>query len=490
MIKNALFYLFKVIVGLFINLYCSRVVLQALGVEDFGIYVVVSGIAMIATFINGAMSSATLRYFSMSTDNVKFNNIYISVINMYILITLFVFIVLYFAKYSFFHMLDITEPRYESALLAFDFSLLSFVFIMLLTPFNAILLAKEKAKFYFISGVSASFLKLFLVIVLINNDSDKLVIYSLFVMLVSLFQLIIVYLYVKLRISYLKYKCAVYYSEIRVVASFIGWSLFGNLASTGYNQGLSVLLNIYFGTIINAARGISDQVNNSMLNIVSGLSNAINPKIMQHYAYDKINLFHDLTINGARYLFLFCLLFVTLISVNCEFALSLWLSSFPDKSVTFVQLVLFNSLINSLSFTLMFSIQSSGKIKYYQLTLGCVLLLNLPLSFLGTFIFNYPEFVFVIMILISVFCLALRLAFASYLVQLPIRRFFFETILRCLLVGLLVFILSILIENEFGPDFFSLFCQTIFCIIFIFTFGLNKNERSYIFIIIKKLIIK
>ena len=404
LIKNSLFLLVRLTLTLFISLYCSRLVLQELGVVDYGIFSVVGGIVTLLSFLTGAMSSSTQRFLSyeIGSANGNVSKIFSMSLNIYILIVFVTILISQTLGIWFINnKLNIPHDRVEATYWVFQGAVLSFIFAILSAPYNAMILAYERMKLFSVLGVITVLLRFLLILFLTLINGDKLISYSMLMVVVSLIALLLPCLYVRSKFKSANYNLAWDSNLFKVLLGYTGWNLFGNLSAVGFNQGISILINIFFGPTVSAAKGISNQVNAALLGFSSNISAAINPQIIKTYSSDNKKRMIELVFNGSKYSFLFLSFMAVPILVNIEELLHIWLGSVPKYSVEFTVLVIIDSLICGFSGSLMTSIQATGRIKYYQIVIGGILLLNVPLSYYLLLNIDNPIVPFLVTICLS-----------------------------------------------------------------------------------------
>ncbi|HDI3134836.1 TPA: hypothetical protein PMB21_003576, partial [Vibrio cholerae] len=440
-IKNSVILYFRMILTLGVTLYTSRVVLNELGIEDFGIFNVIGGVITMMAFLSGAMTSATQRFFSFELGKSNLDqlaNVFKMSLNIHWLIVLIVIIAAETLGLWFINThLVIPPERILAANLIFQCSLFSFCCTVISVPYNAMIIAYEKmSAFAYISIVDVS-LKLTVVCLLAIHDGDKLKLYGLLLSVVSLINFFCYYIYAHRR--FLVARFSFYWNSelFKTLFSYTGWNLFGNLASVATNQGINILLNIFFGASINAARAIAFQVNTAITGFVGSLQTAINPQVVKSYASGNHEYMHQLIIGGSKYTFFLLYALALPVILQIDFILELWLVSPPEYSESFCQLVLIEALITSLSGSLMASAQATGKIKLYQTVVGGILLLNLPLSYLLLSRFGNAYSVFWVSIATSLIALLFRLFILKKLIQLNVGEFIQRVLFRVLFVIIL-----------------------------------------------------
>ncbi|MFA0332441.1 lipopolysaccharide biosynthesis protein, partial [Vibrio cyclitrophicus] len=333
-------------------------------------------------------------------------------------------------------------------------------------------------------GVFVIFINLFLVILLTIIEGDKLVIYSLFVVIVSLLSFLIPYIYIKIHFKNVNYKSSLDIKLFKSMLSFTGWSLYGNLSGVGFNQGVSILLNIFFGPTVNAARAVSSQINGALLGIVGNVNMAANPQIIRNYSSGEKKAMIDLVFSTSKYSFL-CLSLISLpVLVNIDYILNLWLGDVPKYSREFSVLVIIDALVCGFSGSLMTSIQATGRIKYYQITIGTILLLNIPMSYI--FLNHYENAIipFLITIFLSFIAFNFRVFFMKKYLEISIVEYYKYVVFGAVSSFVLSLISIILIKEAIPLVRDSFVLTMILCpIISVFSIwyiALNRKEKKFI----------
>lgn len=470
-----------------VSLYTSRVVLQTLGINDFGIYNVVAGFVTMLGFLHGAMSSATQRFlaFELGKPGDKdVRGIFSMSLNIHILIALLVFVLgetigLWFIQTQ----LAIPSDRIIAAESVFHLALLSYMLTIINVPYNALIIAHERMSIFAWISIIDVTLKLLIVFMLGWFSIDKLILYGILNLGIVFIVFIIYRSYCKKYFRESKFR--IYWDKqlFKIMLSYTGWNLWGNIASVLSGQGVNVLLNIFFGPSVNAARAIAMQVSGALNGFVQNLQVAINPQIIKSYAAKEMHYMYHLVCYGAKYNFLLLFFLSMPVLINTDEILILWLGSTPEYISIFIRLIIIDSLINCISSPLMTSAQATGKIKLYQSIVGAVLLLNLPFAYLILKIGGEPHTVIYVSIVISICTFLARLIILKKLISLPISRYLKEVVGRGLLIISTVLILYFSLIYFLGKlDFmWSLItiCICVFCSIAFF--GFDKNERKFIF---------
>lgn len=496
--KNSLFLYFRMILTLGVSLYTSRVILNTLGVEDFGILNVVGGVVTMMAFLSGAMSSATQRFLSFElgkNDTDQLHNVFKMSINIHLLIIIFVVLVVETLGLWFINThLVIPAERLAAANFVFHCALFSFCCTIIAIPFNAAIIAYEKMSAFAYISIIDVMLKLVIVLLLATQNGDKLKIYALLLALVSVMTLACYYIYARLQFAITRFSWYWNPQLFKTLFSYTGWNLFGNLAVVMSIQGVNILLNMFFGAYINASRAIAMQVNGAIVGFVGSLQMSINPQIIKAYAVNDKLYMNELVFSGAKYASFLLLLLSLPVFIEIEFVLNLWLENVPQFTDVFVRLVLIDSFIICLSCTLMTSAQATGKIKFYQIVVGGIQLLNIPLSYFFLSQYSEPVLVYYVSIFISIIALLARMFFLRALIDLSIKEFVYKVIMPSLKVLTLSFFVvyflfyacDLFLANNFLFFIMKVMLSFTFTFCIIYFFGLNYEESKYILNLIRK----
>ncbi|MDR1758975.1 MAG: hypothetical protein LBR60_00430 [Fibrobacter sp.] len=487
--KNTMFLYFRTLLVMFVTLYTSRVVLNTLGVEDFGIYNVVGGVVMMLSFLNSSMASASTRFitFELGTGNQELLKKVFSVsCTLHFLIAIICVLLLeiigvWFLNYK----MNITPDRMGAANWVFQFAIFSFFVTIISVPYNAAIIAHEKmSAFAYISILEVS-LKLFIVFLLNWIDFDKLKLYAVLMCLVS----------VLLRLIYSRY-CKKHFEECRKhqflfdgdlfkkMFGYVGWSLYIQLSYTSYLQGIGILLNLFFGVVANAARGIAVQIQHAVLQFITNFQMAANPQIIKYYSQKRNEEMFNLVFRSCKFSFFLLLMLCIPLQFYMDVVLRLWLKNVPDYAVLFSRLALVISLINIITLPLQTIVQATGKLKINSLLIGTCNLMILPFSYLFLRMGNPPQTVYYVCIFFYVLVLVIRLYIGKRLVDLPVIRFLLKVLFPCMGITLVSVIICYFVNIHMERDFIGLLCfsavSTLLIGTLVFGVGFNKNERKVI----------
>ena len=484
--KNTLMLYFRMIFTMLVSLYTSRIVLNALGVEDYGIYNVVGGAVTIFGIFNGAMTSATQRFLTFDIgreDYTQLRKTFNATQIIHICIALLIFILaetigLWFIN----NKLNLPEVRMEAALWVYHFSVLSFVVTIIQSPYNALIIAHEKMSVFAYLSILDVLFKLFVVFLLVQISYDKLELYGVLIFVVSVITAAFYKAYARIHFDETKFLIVKDKSLYKSLTSYSVWNLFGATSMVAKNQGVSIILNIFFGTIVNAALGIANQVFGTITSFVNNFQMASNPQIIKSYAADDKEYMVNLVIRTTKFSF-FLLFTLTLpVFLELEYLLTVWLKLVPDYTVIFTILILINALIDSVSKSLMAAVTATGKIRTYQLVIGGLSLLILPISYV-LFKFEFqPETTFIVSISIAIVAFVFRLLFTKK--QIPkfsIKQFLHEVIIRSIPIVLLSSLIPWFIVSHMNSGIIRLILVMLtslgMSMISIYFFGLNNNEK-------------
>lgn len=486
--KNTMFLYFRMILIMLVSLYTVREVLSALGTVDYGIYNVVGGVVTMFGFLSGVMSTASQRFFAFELGRknyVQLKKIFSITISIYVIIGFVILLLsetigLWFLNYK----MLIPDDRIEVANWVFQFSVFSFIVSILSVPYNALIIAHEKMSVYAYISIAEVLLKLLIVYGLLLSDFDKLKLYSLLVFLVTLVVSSFYRFYCKKKFVESKFNFVWDKALAKEIFFYSGWNLFGAVASVFNNQGLNILMNVFFGPIVNAGRTIAFQVNTAIGFFVSNFVIAARPQITKYYANQEMDKMLKMVFSVSKFAFLLLLLLSMAVLLETEFVLKLWLTDVPQYTVSFTRLVIVGALIDSFSYPLMTAAQATGRVKVYQAVVGGMLMLNLPISYIFLKQHAEPNIVFYISIITSAICLVLRVVILRRLVNFPAKRYFLEVILPVLAVLLFAYSLPVLVYSNYGTGWSRFILVTALGLVSyflgLFLFGLTKHEKGYV----------
>lgn len=478
---------------MFIGFFTSRILLNQLGVVDFGVYNVVGSIIVLLGFLNSTLSLSTQRFINFELGNNNYQQlqkVYSSSIIIHCALAFVVFILaetvgLWFLNY---HM-NIPEERMVAANYVYQFSIFSAMLSLTMIPHTATIIAHEHMSQYATIGIIDVFLRFSVACMLYIIQTDKLIIYALAMFLVVLANYLTYYIYCKKKFPECSFILSKDKQLYREMLSFSGWNIFSSISMILNGQVVSIILNVFFGPIVNAARGISTQVNGAIGGFVQNFQIAVNPRIIQTFAANEIQTFYRLINQSAKFSFFLLLIFVVPVWINIDDILQLWLGTVPEHTADFCRIVFIVSLINTFSLPLATAANATGNIKVFQLACGVFEILNIPFSYLLLKLGNPPVAVYFVQLTITISTLFVRLIVLRKLVSLNISQFLTKIVSRCLFVAILSFstmIIATYINTESLLGLLSsIFISLSLTALFIMLIGLNREEKAIAINLIK-----
>lgn len=489
--KNTLMLYVRMLFGMLVSLYTSRVVLQALGVEDYGIYNVVGGVVAMFSMISNSLSSSVSRFLTFELgrgDMERLKRVFSTSISIHIVLALIIVVLAETVGVWFLNtQMTIPDSRMVAANWVFHASIFSFVFCLLNVPYNASIVAHEHMNIFAYIGIGNILLRLFIVLYIAYAPwvGDRLITYALLLVIVNIFVQVFYMFYCRSHFMECRSKIHFYKAIFKEMGTFAFWNFIGCTAGLLKEQGVNILLNIFIGPVVNAARGIAVSVNTAITSFSGNFMIALNPQITKSYAAGDYDYMNSLVERGSRFSFYIILVFILPVMLETEFILKLWLGIYPEYSVSFVRLVLIVSAIDVLSNTLINLQTATGKIRNYQLAVGGMLMMNFPLSYICLKLGLSPVSVYVVAIVVSVCCLVLRLLFLRKMVEkFSMAAFISNVSVNVLKVVFVAFILPLSITFLMDDGWTRLLLLVPFSMVCagcsIFWIGCNASERSFI----------
>ena len=485
--KNTLVLYVRMLFTMGISLFTSRVILQTLGVEDYGISSVVGGVISMFTFINAAMVSSTQRYLNFELvrgDANQLRSVFSTSLQIHALIALAIIVLsetvgLWFLN----EKLVIPEARMTAAMWVYQCSILSCAVSIMSTPYNAVIVAHEKmSAFAYISILDVS-LKLLVVYLLVVLPFDKLIILSILNLLVQLFIRYIYTLYCHRHFPESYFQFRFNKTLFKEMFGFAGWSFWGNLAAILYTQGLNMMLNIFFGPIVNAARGIAVQVQSAVQQFVGGFQTALNPQITKNYASNNLPQMHRLMFRSARFSFLLLFFLSLPVLMETNFILTLWLKTVPDDAVIFTQIMICISLIYTTANPCIIANQATGKVKIYQMVVGGILLLILPISYVVLKLGAPAYSVFIVHFCIESLAQFSRMYMLRKLIHLPLWQYMKNIYIPIVSTVVIAIILPLVVRMQVAEGWLRFLAVGFTCVLSVgassYFIGFTKQERVF-----------
>lgn len=485
--KNTFFLYIRMLLLLGVSLYTSRVILKVLGIDDYGIYNLIAGFVTFLAFISNALVSAMQRYFNVALGKNDVQN-YKDVFSMSINILVgFSFLILLAGEtlglWLVTKHLNIPLERYGAAMWVYQISLLTFIANTLRTPFHASIIAHEKMSFYAYVSLLEVFLRLGMVFLLTVISGDHLIMYALLYLLVIVLVNAIYMIYCRKRFHECRYEFKKDKAMLKDLMSFSGWTLMGQASVVIKNQGEAILINRFFTVAANAAMGVASQVANALEMFVSNFQTAFNPQLIQSYASKDYESHKDLLFRASKFSYFLLLIMLIPIVANIDFILNLWLEDAPEYTNYFVTFILISYLFNALSTPFFTSLNATGKIRKYQITLSAIFLCGLGLIFFILKEDAKPYMISVIAILIQFVLLISRIYYAHKYVLFSYIRFFKDVILKVSVVTFFSLFTPYLLHDRLcsiPQHILAIILETMSTGLIILVFGMSRAERQIV----------
>lgn len=487
--KNTLMLYFRMFITTIVGLYTSRVVLQTLGVIDYGIYNVVGGIISMMTFLNSAMVAASQRFLSFELgkgDINRLSRVFCTSINIHATICLIAFLVAETVGLWFINtQLVIPEDRISAANWVYQASIITFIINVMSVPYNSAIVAHEKMSAFAYISILDVVLKLLIVYLLLVIPFDNLKVYSILMVCVTMLIRLCYTLYCKYHFNESSYHLIFDKQLFCEMFSFAGWSVLGSLGFSSKNQLSNIILNLFFGPSVNAARGVAMQVSSHVKTFAHSFTMALSPQITKQYAAGNIEASRKLVYVGSRYTFYLMSLISIPVIVNIDNVLKLWLGVVPEYTAQFVIFTIITSLIFSMSECVTKAIQATGRIKWFQIGVCVIMLSELPLAWV-LLEMGYPPYA---AMWPSIITYLLALFFRFFLIHRYVKGYnykdyFIHVVVRCFVVFFMACGISYLISIHFKSNVVGLIISTLICLLAstatIVAFGMEKTERSFV----------
>ena len=486
--KNTFALYFRMLLTMLVTLYTSRIILNVLGVEDYGVYNIVAGIVVMIDFINAALYGASLRFMTYVMDDTILvrNRIFSTIKFVHFLISIFTIIIGETIGIWFLHNFMVIPPeRLEAAVWVFHFTLLMLALCEMNLPYTALMMAYEKMTVFAYFSILEVGLKFFVAVVLLYLSYDKLISYAVLLFLIQCFVRTFYLHYCRRNFVEAKVSMHLYKQEILKIGKFTNFTLLGTMSNVLMFQGTNILLNLFFGPIINASRGISVQVDTAINKLCSGFLIAVKPQVIKSYSCNDYNRVKSLFIFSSKVSIYLTLLIVTPILYFTPNILTLWLGDFPIYTVEFVRIILIQELFYSLSYPIVALVEATGDIKRFQVYSAISNLLFIPIGYLSLKYANIsPNILMLIMLFFSVITFILRLAIVLKIVKLSFAYYMKYIINPTLYTFAFVIFGYFYIPSSLDISIINVFvyslCVILSLIIVIYLSGVTKRERELI----------
>lgn len=499
--KNTLFLYFRMILIMLVTLYTSRVILAQLGISDYGVYNVVGGVVTMFAFLNNCMTTSTQRFmtFELGRGDIKrLKDVFAASLNIHASIA--VVIVLLAETVGLWlinNKLVIPEGRMIAANYVYQFAILSFCINIIQVPYNAVLIAHEKMNVYAYISIIEVCLKLGIVYLLVVCPFDKLIMYAILLFCVQLIVRCIYQVYCRRHYEESRFRLFWDKDLYRQMTGFAGWNLFGSIAWLLRDQGVNIILNLFFGPVINAARGVAMQVSSAVMGFISNFQVALNPQITKNYANGNLQEMEKLTYLGIKFSFIILFLLAFPLALNIDYVLHLWLEEVPEYTGLFVTLILIDALSGNLfGIPLMTSLSATGKIRNYQVIVSMVILFIVPVGYVALKTGYDAASVFYISIIFTLLSGFVRFLFCRSQLGYSMRRMTSKVLIPLFFMVAAALPVPIILKLKVWPaeDIVS-FVLTVVTAVAVsvlsaWTLAMQNHERSVIVSMIQKRIFK
>lgn len=486
--KNTLLLYFRMFFIMIVSFYTSRIVLQTLGVDDFGIYNVVGGIIIMLGFINTSMSNTIQRFlsFAIEQNNLnKLNSVFSVSMQMQIYVSLIIILLgETIGLWFFYHQINIPSNRVNAAFWVYQLSIVQTVVLILSVPYNALIIAYERMSAFAYISIFEVIAKLLIVYLLLMLNFDKLILYAILMFIIQLFIRLIYTFYCNNYFKHIKFKWTRNQNLQKEIFCFAGWNTLGTCSEIVQSQGLNIILNLFFGPAVNAARGVAMQLQGVVRNFSINFLLAINPQIIKSYASNNIDYMKQLIFSSSRLAFILFYIVSLPVFILADKLLALWLVQVPEYSVVFVRIILCVTIVSIIFDPLKIAINATGKVKYVQLLTSILLLSTLMVSYIVLENNAKAYYVFYVQLIISFLILLVYIYYLQIIVGISSYSFVKEVLFRLFLIVLLTFPLPV-IMNEILPDSFSKYIVILLTSLSVtmtvsFILGLSETEKLYV----------
>lgn len=496
--KNTLVLYLRMLFTMVLQLYTSRLVLQALGAEDYGIYNVVGGVIAMLNFVNMSLSNADSRFIAVaigSRDQMYVRKLFSCIMSIHWLFSIFI---LLFAEtiglWFVMNKLVIPEGRLSAAIWVYQSAIVSSLITIISSPYNGLIIAHEKMSAFAFISIFDALAKFCVAVILFYSPIDHLILYAILYVFILLIVRLMYTFYCKKNFEESAYYITWDKTISLKVLSFAGWTLTGNVAVMGYTQGLNILLNIFFGAVVNAARGISVQVQAAARMFFTGFQTAINPQIIKSYSQQDYERLHALVFMSSRFSF-YLMLFVSIpLCLHTQYILELWLGDVPNYSADFVRIMLIVGLVNTLQNPTMTALHATGDIKSVQIVESALLLSVVPFTYLFLrFLHISPVMVFIIYLVIESITQFVRVYMIYPKIKLKMIDYVYKILCPICLVSTVSFAICIIASKLF--EVYNLWTLLVAVLIYegiilsvVFLLGLQSSEKQFAVQYMRKII--
>lgn len=484
---------------LFVSFYTSRLTLQVLGETDFGVYATVGGITAFLSTITNALASGTQRFITISLgkgDEEELNKVYVTSVNLHLLLSvLLILLGETLGSWFILNKMHVPPDRLMTSYWVFQITLLNSCFALINIPNNAEIIAHEDMGPWAFVQILDSLLRLLFIALLFVIKWDKLLAYAIALFIIQFINRSICHLWCKFKYKEVKYHFIFDKKLIKSMLGIAGWTSLSNAAISGFVQGTNVLINVFFGPVVNAANSVAMQAYSGLRSFCSSFQLASNPQIVKLYSTGNIVGMRELLFSVCKISFFLVFLISLPFLLNAEFVLQVWLKDVPEHASTFFILLLLYSYSDVLAYPLDIVAQATGRLRKYSSLISLIVISILPLSYVF-YLFGYiPETIYYIAIVVSWIGIATRLLLLEKLINIDLKSFLKEVVGRIVLVAgcsvsIPLFLSKVVLDRSLPSVLFVMLLSVLSCVFFIFLLGLSKNEKDMVSSLFHKLMKK
>lgn len=486
--KNTIFLYARMVVMMCVTLYTSRVIFRALGAEDYGVYNVVAGVVTMFSFINNTLATGTQRFLTFALgegDTEKQSTTFATTFFVHLFLALMMGVIIVVAGYWLLdNHLVIPDGKMHSAYWVLLCSAMTLVLNITQVPYMSSIIAHENMSIYAYMSIFDAVAKLIVAFLIKNTDSCRLELYAVLLLIVSVIDIIVYRIYCIRKYDECRVKKIFDRRLLKSMLAFSGWNLMGCTASVGSNQGVNIVFNVFFGPIVNAARGIAMQVNSAVMQFVGSFQTAVTPQIVKYFASGDTKKMNDLIVNSARYAGLLMLLPFVPLYIEMDFVLNLWLGEIPDDTVFMTRIILVQSFIQAVGRPVVMGIHAVGKMKWANILAGSCLLLILPLSYICLKIGLSLHLVLIIILIPWLGETFIDAMILRRYVCFDIMAFYVRSYGVVVLITLISFVLPVFLylfmDAGWGRFVSILVCSLLWSSFLIYRFGITSSIRRMI----------
>lgn len=483
--KNTLLLYVRLLFTMGVGLFTSRVVLNSLGIADYGVYNIVGGVVAMFSLFTGSLSAAISRFLTFSLgkkDEKLLRRVFSTSVNIQLIMSIGIFAIGEVIAFLFLDYLNIPVNRISEAKVVFHFSLMTFCINLVSVPYNAAIIAHEKMSAFAYISILEVFLKLIVAYSLFVSPYDKLITYAILFAIVALIIRFVYGIYCRLHFAECTYGIIIDRSLLKEMSGFAGWNLLGTGAYLFNTQGVNIITNLFFGVTTNAARGVVNQVEGIVKQFVTNFTTAINPQITKSYAEGNLEYMYSLVCRGAKFSYILMLFFVVPFMFETETIMSVWLKNYPPEAPLFLRLSMIGTLFDLLGNSTANAAWATGNIKKYYIIIGGVGSLVFPVSWICFSLGMQAYTSYIVFIVVYCIVMILKVYIINGLISFPIKKFFSEVILRVVLVTIASFVFPMIIYLAMDRSLLKSFVIVIISLLSTFVFsaliGLTSDERD------------